>query len=244
MHEYELYGFSLFETFLAKQGRFWQLDAHWNRLNTSASRFGMDAPDLDRFMREVGAYHDAGRDEIIRNTLLQTGGRWTSQAIACETRILKKAWQPSEPRPLRLHLEERPLPVRDEMRTHKSGARMHYQACYHAARSRGYDDCLFQDNEGYLLESSTHSLCLLMDGHWVTPPLARGILPGVARGWLIAEHGLVERDVRAADLENCEAAVAANAVRGLLPVSALGSRMPATSEAEAFIERIGGRNFA
>lgn len=243
MQEFELYGFSLFETFLAKEGCFWRLEEHWNRLATSARHFAMDVPDLDRFRQEVSAYHDATRSEVLRYTLIQTGGRWSSTSLATQTRILKKTWKPLDPCPIRLHQEERPLPVRDEMRCHKTGSRMLYQAAYHRARSRGYDDCVFSDADGYILESSTHNLCFRLDGNWYTPPMSRGILPGVMRAYLIAEHGVTERDIRNADLDRCEAVVASNSVRGLMPISALGHRMLATNEAETFIASVGTRDY-
>jgi len=243
VQEYELYGYSLFETFLAMKGRFWCLEDHWNRLSTSAKRFGMEHPTLDRFTQEVHAYCDETRDELIRYTLMQTGGRWASNDIGTETRLLKKSWDPAEPRPLRLYLEEGSLPARDEMRCHKTGSRMCYQSSYHGARSRGFDDCLFSDDEGYLLESSTFSLIVCIEGLWYTPPLSRGLLPGVARRFLIEEHAVTEKDLRLSDVDIFEAVVVANAVRGLKPVSALGHRMLTTELSTAFIESVGERQY-
>ncbi len=243
MQEYELYGFSLFETFLAKEGTFWRLSEHWDRLSSSAARFGMEAPDKDRFFRDVRGHHDASRSEVIRYTLLQMGGRWTSHSLATETRILKKTWSPVEPYPVRLYLEERPLPARDEMRCHKSGSRMMYQSAHHSSRSRGFDDALFADSEGYLLESSTYSICIRLDGKWFTPPLRRGLLPGVMRAWLIQAGFIQERDIRQDELDRFEAVVATNTVQGMRAVSAISHRMLATDLAYAFIENVGIREF-
>ncbi len=244
MQEYELYGFSLFETFLAKEGTFWRLSEHWDRLSSSAQRFGMEAPDKERFFRDVRGYHDASRCEIIRYTLLQMGGRWTSHNLATETRILKKAWTPTEPYPVRLYLEEKPLPSRDEMRCHKSGSRMMYQSAHHSARSRGFDDALFADSEGYLLESSTYSICVCLEGKWYTPPLRRGLLPGVLRAWLIQGGHVQERDLRQDDMDRFEAVVATNTVQGLRAVSAISHRMLGTNLADDFIEKVGPRAYA
>lgn len=242
MNEYELCGFSLFETFLARKGCFWRLENHWLRLAASAAQFGMELSDKDRFFKEICAYHDATRDEVLRYTLMQLGGRWAGSSLHTESRLLKKAWSSLEPVPVRLYLEERQLPVRDTMRCHKSGSRMLYQARFHEARSRGYDDCLFMDSEGYLLESSIFNICALKDNVWCTPPLARGLLPGVVRAWLI-DLGVCERDLRLVDLDDCQGVLATNAVKGIIPVSAIGRRMFRTDKADAFIEEMGQRDY-
>lgn len=243
MHDYELYGYSLFETFLAKKGTFWRLDAHWERLSASASFFGMDAPDKERFFKDVIARHDATRIELLRYTLLQGGGRWSDAPSRSECRILKQAYEPQNVGEMRLRVEQRALPVRDESRNHKTGSRMSYQASYNRARNCGFDDCIFVDTEGYLLESSTANLVLKLDGDWITPQTSRGILPGVMRRHLLEGDFIQERDLRASDISEVEAAFCANAVRGIVPISALGSRMLSTASVKEFKDLIGDRDY-
>lgn len=244
MHDYELYGFSLFETFLAKQGAFWRLTAHWERLAKSAAYFGMDVPDKERFFRDVMARHDASRVELMRYTLLQGGGRWSDAPSRSECRILKRTYNGQKlPSEMRLRLEARALPVRDEQRVHKTGSRMFYQTCYNNARNCGYDDCIFVDTEGYMLESSTANLVLKVDGDWITPRFERGLLPGVMRRHLLEQETIFERDLRASDINEVEAAFSINAVRGIMPISALGSRMLPTEPVRDFMEDEGSRDY-
>jgi para-aminobenzoate synthetase/4-amino-4-deoxychorismate lyase len=57
-------------------------------------------------------------------------------------------------------------------------------------------------------------------GRWWTPPLASGVLPGVMRSVLLEEaSGLqaAERVLTRTDLQNAEALMVCNALRGALP---------------------------
>lgn len=57
-----------------------------------------------------------------------------------------------------------------------------------------------------------------LDGQWVTPPLASGVLPGVMRGVLLDDpaFGAVERVVTCDDLARAQGLLLTNALRGAL----------------------------
>ena len=59
----------------------------------------------------------------------------------------------------------------------------------------------FVDADGFLTEGSFTSLFVERGGRLLTPPLARGLLPGVLREVLIEEGRAEEADLRAEDLE-------------------------------------------
>jgi para-aminobenzoate synthetase/4-amino-4-deoxychorismate lyase len=107
-----------------------------------------------------------------------------------------------------------PLPVvsADWRLRHKTSDRVFYDAARIAA---GTAEVLFEDANGFLTEGSFTSLFVERDGRLVTPPLARGLLPGVLRAELIATGRAIEGEVTRADLER--GFFVGNAVRGLLP---------------------------
>ena len=243
MHDYELYGFSLFETFLANRGSFWRLDRHWHRLSTAAPALGLSPPSWDRFKSDIAEIHDPKAMEILRYTLLREGGRWSTAATGTRTQILKKPFEPQTSNPVRLDLAEARFPCGDSMRGFKSGSRLRYQLLFEEARSRGFDDCVLCDQQDRLLETTTSNLLFLIGDRWVTPPSSLGLLPGIARGWLL-ERGLIhEYPIVLKDLPSIEAAFSANAVHGFRPVRRLAQRELSTEISRSFLDHIGNRNF-
>ena len=107
-----------------------------------------------------------------------------------------------------------PLPVTpaDWRLRHKTSDRAFYDAARSAA---GTGEVAFVRADGLLTEGSYSSLFVERDGALVTPPLARGVLPGVLRAELIATGRAVEGDLTAADLAG--GFQIGNALRGLRP---------------------------
>ena len=107
-----------------------------------------------------------------------------------------------------------PLPVRpsDFRLRHKTSDRGFYDA---ARIAGGRFETIFADPDGFLTEGSFTSIFVERDGILVTPPLARGLLPGVLRARLIEEGRAVEGELGAADLAG--GFLIGNALRGLIP---------------------------
>jgi branched-chain amino acid aminotransferase len=83
------------------------------------------------------------------------------------------------------------------------------------AHAAGYDDALLLNTRGTLAEASAANVFLLCNGHWITPPVADGALPGLARSRLLARGVAKEATVTLGDL--------ARATGGFL-VNSLGTR--------------------
>ncbi|HEY1606970.1 MAG TPA: aminodeoxychorismate synthase component I [Allosphingosinicella sp.] len=137
----------------------------------------------------------------LRLRLSRTG------AIAVETRPLPAA--PDAP----VAVAVAPVPVRgDDFRLrHKTSDRFFYDD---ARRAAGTFEILFRDPGFYLTEGSFTSLFVERDGMLLTPPLARGLLPGILRERLIAEGRAREAELRLEDLP--DTFYIGNAVRGLM----------------------------
>lgn len=72
------------------------------------------------------------------------------------------------------------------------------------ALSRGAADALMLNGQGHVVCATVGNLFLLLKGGWITPPVADGILPGIARAKIISclnakQISLSEADVRSAD---------------------------------------------
>ena len=107
----------------------------------------------------------------------------------------------------------RPLPVRpgDFRLRHKTSDRAFYRDALAAA---GSFEVVFTDPDGFLTEGSFTTLFVERDGRLLTPPLTRGLLPGVLRERLIEEGRAVEAALREDDLE--DGFLIGNSVRGLI----------------------------
>jgi para-aminobenzoate synthetase/4-amino-4-deoxychorismate lyase len=78
---------------------------------------------------------------------------------------------------------------------------------------------LFFNERGELTEGGRSNVFIKLDGHWYTPPLSAGLLPGVMRQVLLEDLAMQarERTLTQADLLRAEAIIVCNALRGALP---------------------------
>jgi len=114
-----------------------------------------------------------------------------------------------------------PLPVdpADLRLRHKTSDRHFYAAALRAAQAAGAGEALFVDPAGRLTEGSFTNLFLDRDGILLTPPAARGLLPGVLRRSLIEAGRAREADLTLDDLAG--GFFLGNALRGLMPATLL-----------------------
>ena len=103
---------------------------------------------------------------------------------------------------------------RDSFLGHKTTFRPLYDRGRREAEEAGWDETLYANERDELTEGSISTLLLLFDDKWITPALRSGVLPGVARSWLL-DHTMVEEQVvTLGDLDMIQAMVLCNSVRG------------------------------
>jgi len=179
-----------------------EIERHLARMKRSADALGFafDRHDARNELQAATFYLKVPRR--LRLLLSPSG------ALAIETRPLDEA--PARPVPVKIA----PLPVeREDFRLrHKTSDRAFYDE---ARIASGAFETLFEDREGFLTEGSFTSLFVERDGRLVTPPLARGLLPGVLRERLIAEGRALEGELRRDDLGS--GFYIGNSLRGLIP---------------------------
>ena len=118
----------------------------------------------------------------------------------------------SATQPLRVALAPLPVASSDFRLRHKTSDRAFYDD---ARRASSADEVVFVDADGCLTEGSFTNVFVERDGVLLTPPLARGLLPGVLRAELIDSGRAVEHDLAADDL--AASFFLGNALRGLFP---------------------------
>jgi para-aminobenzoate synthetase/4-amino-4-deoxychorismate lyase len=194
--------FDLIETmrFDPHEGLF-ELDRHLARMKRSAGTFGF-AFDRHHARNELQAATFFLHEPRRLRLLLSPSG-----ALAIESRPLPAAPQG----PVDVALAPLPVEPEDFRLRHKTSDRRFYDEARTAA---GTFEVAFVDRDGFLTEGSFTSLFVERRGKLLTPPLARGLLPGVLREALIDEGRAEEANLRPEDLES--GFFVGNAVRGLI----------------------------
>jgi len=201
--------FDLLETLALQGGGFRHLDEHLARLARSARHFGFVC-DTQR-VRACLAELTQGREQglwRVRLTLRRDG---TPAATAVAT-------EPSAG-PVALVLASEAFDAADsEFVAHKTTRRAHYDA---ALRPEGFDTVLW-NARGEITECTRGNLALRLDGQWLTPAAACGLLPGVGREVALREGRLQEAVLTREHLRRAEALAFLNSLRGWLPATLLG----------------------
>ncbi|MCW2368024.1 4-amino-4-deoxychorismate lyase/para-aminobenzoate synthetase/4-amino-4-deoxychorismate lyase [Sphingobium sp. B11D3D] len=177
------------------------LDLHIKRLERSARKLGFI---LDRHeLRNELQAATFGFVEPMRVRILL--GRIGTLSI--EVRDMP----PTSVGPVEVSIAPRLLPGDDLRVRHKTTDRRHYEA---PLRQSGTFEVLLTDEAGYLTEGCFTNLFVQRGDTLLTPPLARGLLPGVLRQSLIDQSKATEADLRAEDL--ADGFLIGNAARGLM----------------------------
>lgn len=85
------------------------------------------------------------------------------------------------------------------------------------------DEAVLLDGDGFVTEGTTSTVFVVDDGVVRTPPLSRGVLPGITRGAVIAlaeaiDIPVVEADLVPADLESADEAFLTNTTSEVRPI--------------------------
>jgi para-aminobenzoate synthetase / 4-amino-4-deoxychorismate lyase len=179
-----------------------RLELHLERLGASARQFGFayDRHGVRNMLQHTTfRLHDPAR---VRLRLSPRG----SVSVCADA-------MPETPQsPAKVAIAPLPVATSDIRLRHKTSNRGFYDE---SRASSGAFEVLFTDTEGRLTEGSFTCLFVERDGMLLTPPLERGLLPGVLRRALIEEGRAVEADLTPADLSG--GFLIGNSLRGLIP---------------------------
>jgi para-aminobenzoate synthetase/4-amino-4-deoxychorismate lyase len=192
--------FDLIETMCIVDGLVANLDLHLDRLAASAEYFEFRFDREDTVLKVQHAAADVSGARL-RLTLTSAGDV-----------TLEKAALIDHPNEVSVALAPLPVDSADFRLRHKTTDRAFYDE---ARISSGCGEVVFYDRNGFITEGSFTNVFARRDGKLVTPPLARGLLPGVLRRRLIERGEAVEGDLTPDDLR--DGIFIGNSVRGLVP---------------------------
>lgn len=211
-----LLGDGLFETMAAQNGAVPELARHYARLSAGAALLRLPVPPLAALEQATRAVLAANNlaDAALRLTLTRgIGSRGVlPPAQPAPTLLITAAPLPPPGGPLRLITatirrdESSPL-SRIKSLNYLPGILARIEAAEHGA-----DDALLLNHQGRVAETSAANLFVLVDGAWLTPPVAEGALPGTRRAQLLDSGRIQEAPLAPAALLQADAIFTGNAL--------------------------------
>ena len=226
-------GEGIFETIKTIAGVPFALSRHLSRARRSASILGLPIESEEGIRREIG--------EVLSRapSALEFGKLRVSFHATGALELLHETYHPWSG-PARLAILDRPIKEESPLVGIKTLPYIENVECLRAARDAGFDEGIRLNSQGQVAEGAASNLVLKIDGHWVTPNLASGALPGITRGlaleWLDIQESVIGRE----ELETSESIYLLSSLKDLQPVSILSERLLVidTLLGQKFVERM------
>ena len=202
------FGSGIFETLLMREGVPLSFERHMERVERSARELGIEVPPRDSIVHAISSL---ARYPLARLRLLF--GAQFSLAI--------EAYEPSRDA---LTVQLCTGRLRAGIGGHKTFPYWENFDLLRSARFEGFDEVLLIDADGFVGEGATCNYLINIEGRWLTPPVSRGVLPGVMRQIAIERGIAIEQEITRSDLEQCISMIALSSLRIATSVRLLGER--------------------
>ena len=229
-----LYGDGIFEGLRFYQGKTFMLEAHLQRLQTSADAIGLEMPySLEQIAAAIEQLIDAYSSDNGYLRLVVTRGvgnlgldprkcsRPSLFIIADQIAVMDVGEQE---RGVSLHVAHtRRTPARCLDPKIKSLNYLNNILARIEANRAGMDEALMLNLEGYVSEGSVDNIFIVSDGELLTPPLEDGMLEGITRAVIIdvarsAGISCHETSLRVDDLQQAQECFLTGTGAELIPV--------------------------
>ncbi|MCX4158681.1 MULTISPECIES: aminodeoxychorismate synthase component I [Paraburkholderia] len=215
-------GFELFETMYAtREEGVRHLSRHLARLSASAATLGFKLEDEDDIRAQIAEKCAALPTHTPHRMRLALSKNGVAQITTAVLTPLADATVgvllgPDHNFPT--------MDANDPLLRHKTTRRAAYDRGWREAEAKGAFDTLFFNERGELTEGGRSNVFVKLAGRWWTPPLESGVLPGIMRGVLLEDTDLraAERVLTRVDVQNAEALLVCNALRGAAKARVLG----------------------
>ena len=227
-----LFGYGLYETIRAYEGKVFRLDNHLARLKFAGDRLGI--------LIHTGLIREAVKDVVKANNFHQTRiricvsigeGTMSPDLDSCHQptiTVLAADYTPLSPEKYRQGYKVTLSTIRRNCRSPvtylKSANALENMLARQEAKEAGANEVFFLNDRGYLTEAAGSNLFLVKDGILKTPRYESGILPGVTRVVvfeLAAQLGIKVSEVnfRVAELLQADEVFVTNSLIEIVPVT-------------------------
>jgi 4-amino-4-deoxychorismate lyase len=221
------YGDGLFETirFSGAEAPLWEW--HMQRLLLGCERLRLPAPDiaaLGRRARRMAGTHAQAVVKLIYSAGGGPRGYARPQPPHPRVLILVSGYMPPAARALQVRWCQTRLALQPALAAIKHLNRLEQVLARSEWCDVDIDEGLMQDIDGNVIAATAANLFVRQDGRWLTPPIDRCGIAGVARRWLIDRVGAREHLLTVAMVESAEVGVLTNALHGPRQIGALAER--------------------
>lgn len=238
-----LYGFGLFESMRAYNGRIFLLDRHIKRLKNAAQIIGLREKliglDLEKACGDTVKANDL-KDARVRLTVTNGEGTdlpWVNAAGKPTVLVTAVPYMPLAKDKYEAGFKVGIASVRRTSRNAMSSIKSVNYLLNTVARmevaKRGQDEALLLNEDGYIAEGGSSNIFFIRAGKLVTPTPNSGLITGVTREVIIelADSfgiGVSEGIVGKAVFKQCEEAFMTNAVIEVMPVTCISDETGAS----------------
>lgn len=202
--------FSIFETILYKNGIFYFLKEHRERIETSAKVLGFPfrKEEWNSSLKQAAAScSDVSKSYRVKISLDSFG------KLSYETHELAH-FQKEGP----LEISRIEIDSSSEFRKHKTNLREIYDQEGKRSREKGRLEILFSNEKKEITEGSISNVFVKIGNSYFTPPISSGVLPGVFRNRLLKRNGFSEKILTLEDLKKSDSIFVCNSLRGILRI--------------------------
>lgn len=195
--------FELLETLLFEKGNYFLLDSHLQRLTQGAEYFlfKLDLNRIISMLEEEAEKFLSGKNYKVRLLL----NKWGEAKIESEeVEDISGA--------IKVIIATRSEEEHRYFYYHKTTYRP-WDSEYKMAKQNGYDEVLFINRQGFLLEGALSNLFIKKNQKIYTPPLNLGLLNGCYRQNLIQNKNVDEKILTLKDLQTADEVFITNSVR-------------------------------
>lgn len=223
-----MFGAGVFTTVRVRAGRPDFLALHGERLRCDAAALALPPPALAGDLRERC-------DAFLSATTLVDGAvkiMWFTDEGGQTVEVISARSQPydaeARARGFRLRSMTCGSRANRELSRHKTLNYLEHLRAKQVAVNAGFDEALWIDERGLVLEGATTNLFAVIGDEVVTPDLRFGLLPGVARRVLLTSPTMArmrEAELTAKSLEDAREVFVTNSLMGVMPVRAIDDRI-------------------
>lgn len=235
------YGDGVFETLLVHEGQAVWWREHWERLLRGADALGLPVPDELSVRRECEVLLGDSPRAVLKIILTRGGGGRgygpPQDPIATVVVSSHPAPEPAN-EAISLRWCRTALAIQPALAGIKHLNRLEQVLARSEWNDPGIFEGLMCDTEDRVVCATSANVFALVGGRWLTPGVGRCGVAGIARAWVLANApDAAEADLSAAEISHADALFVCNSVRGILPVSGLGSREWTDHQAVAILRR-------